>query len=300
VRGTGQDQSRTPGRGGAGSPREKPQSAGPGGRSALADDPRRRTIRGGWRSRACTIMRSCGRDRYGVAVRTITGGDPAFLTDDGSADPQVAAALAAFAAGAGGEHAVLVSLAGSRLLVPVVAVADGPAGPSDGEKGAQMALPALIGRDGRPAVPAFSCLDALNAWRAGARPVPVATPQVCQAARDQGSAVVIDVAGPVPFVLEGARLEALATGGTGSPPHQDPDVRDAVAEAIAGQSEITAYTLGPGGEDHDLVVSLSVAPEVAGPEAERLAAEAGAAIMTRLGSRLRRGVAVRFGPCCAG
>lgn len=233
-------------------------------------------------------------------MRTITGGDPAFRADDGSADPQVVAALADFGTGAGGEHAVMVALAASRLLVPVVAVADGAAEPSAGDGAAHMALPTLIGRDGRPAVPAFTCQDALHRWQAGARPVPVAIAQVCQAAGDQGCAVVIDVAGPVPFILEGIRLQALARGEPASPPFQDQDVQAAVAEALAGQREITAFALGPGGDDHDLVVDLALAPGVAGADAERLVALAGAAIMARLGSRLRRGVTIRFGSCCAG
>ncbi len=233
-------------------------------------------------------------------MRTITGGDPAFRVDDGSADPQVAAALAAFGAGSGDEHAVMAALVRSRLLVPVVAVPAGPGESPGGEEAAQMALPTLVGRDGRPAVPAFSCLDALNVWQAGARPVPVATPQVCKAAGDQGCAVVIDVAGPVPFVVDGARLEALARAEPGPAPFQDPDVREAVAGALAGELGITAFVLAPGGDEHDLVVALTLAPGVAGPEAESLVARVGAAIMTRLGGRLRRGVAIRFGPCCAG
>src|SRR6202161_2750553 len=47
----------------------------------------------------------------------------------GSAEPRVAAALAAFGSGQGSEHAALTALASSRLLVPIVAVAAG----SDGE-----------------------------------------------------------------------------------------------------------------------------------------------------------------------
>jgi type III secretion system (T3SS) SseB-like protein len=240
------------------------------------------------------------------AVRTISGGDPAFRTDDGSADPEVAAALAAFATGSGSEYAALIALAGSRLLVPVVAVAAEPAPPAQGdaapqgETGAQMALPTLIGRDGRPAVPAFTCLDALQAWRAGARPVPAAARQVCQAAAEKVCAVVIDVAGPVPFVLAGARLEALARGEAGPPPCLDPDVHEAVAAALAAHREITAFTLEPGGVEHDLAVTLALAPDVGGPQAENLIALVGTAIMARLGGRLRRGVAIRFGTCCAG
>jgi hypothetical protein len=52
----------------------------------------------------------------------LTGADARYRDDRGEADPAVAAALAAYAAGTGGERAVLVALATSRLLVPVVAV----------------------------------------------------------------------------------------------------------------------------------------------------------------------------------
>src|SRR5215472_10042085 len=107
----------------------------------------------------------------------ISGGDPSLRNDDGSAEPGVAAALADFAAGQGTEHAVMTALAGSRLLVPVVAVlADqlDPAEPSPaaepgaprsaihGEKASEMAMPTLIGVDGRRAVPAFTSLDSLS------------------------------------------------------------------------------------------------------------------------------------------
>ncbi len=51
-----------------------------------------------------------------------------FGGDDGSADPAVAAALAAFSSGRGSEHDAVMSLARSRLLVPIVAtVAGAPA-----------------------------------------------------------------------------------------------------------------------------------------------------------------------------
>ncbi len=55
-----------------------------------------------------------------MAGRTLAG--PRFPGDDGSAGPQVSAALAAYAAGSGSEHAVLTALDASRLMVPVVAL----------------------------------------------------------------------------------------------------------------------------------------------------------------------------------
>jgi hypothetical protein len=202
--------------------------------------------------------------------------------DTGEADPAVAAALAAYAAGQAAEHAVLAAVAASRLLVPVVAVlaearADGT------EKETEMALPTLIGNDGRKAVIAFTGTDTVRRWRADARPVPVPAPSLWPAvAAERADAVVIDVAGPVPLVIEGARLRALAAGAPPPLPHEDPDIRAQVA-AVTGD-----FTLGPGGRDAELTITLREAD----PAAARAAAEA---IAARLAPRLRRGIALRLG-----
>jgi SseB protein N-terminal domain len=216
--------------------------------------------------------------------------------DTGGADPAVTAVLAAYAAGAATEHAVLTAVAASRLLVPVVAVlteanADGSVPPglapgpfgSHSEKETEMALPTLIGNDGRKAVIAFTGTDAVRRWRADARPVPVPAARLWPAVTaEQADAVVIDVAGPVPLVVEGARLRALANGAPPPLPHEDPDIRAQVA-AVVGD-----FSLEPGGPDADLTITLK-APDLA---AARAAAEA---IAARLAPRLRRGIAIRVG-----
>src|SRR5580704_14667312 len=177
-------------------------------------------------------------------------GGQQFRYDNGAADPRVAAALAAYQAGQGSEQVALTTLAAARLLVPVVEVlADGSA--ADGDKNSEMVLPTLIGRDGRPAVLAFTSVDALARWRANARPVPAEANRVWRAAIADGCAVVIDVAGPVPLAVEGARLGALAAGQPVPPPHEDPDVHAAVQAALAGEPGIAGFTLAPGRADAD-------------------------------------------------
>ena len=80
-----------------------------------------------------------------------------------------------------------------------------------------MALPTLIGKDGRKAVIAFTGTVALKRWRADARPVPVPAARLWPAvAAEQADAVVIDVAGPVPLVVEGAA--ACGRSPSGAPP----------------------------------------------------------------------------------
>ncbi len=251
----------------------------------------------------------------------ITGGDPAFRHDDGSADPAVTIALDAFAAGACGEAAALAALAGSRLLVPVVAVpadlldqddredqddrhgadrragerARGRAGGQAGENATEMAMPTLIGLDGRRAVPAFTCLESMRCWQPGARPVPVAAAQVWQAAASDGCAVVVDVGGPVPIAVEGARLAALARGEQAPELCSDPDVHDIVAGVLAGELAVAGFELRPGDADRDLTIALTLAPDSAGRDVTELAAQVGGAVMERLGARLRRGVAIWLG-----
>jgi SseB protein N-terminal domain len=230
--------------------------------------------------------------------------------DTGGADPAVTAALAAYAAGAATEHAVLTAVAASRLLVPVVAVlaeanADGTVPPapasarsgsrpeppapasarsgSRSEKETEMALPTLIGNDGRKAVIAFTGTDTVRRWRADARPVPVPASRLWPAvAAEQADAVVIDVAGPVPLVIEGARLWALASGAPVPLPHEDPDIRAQVAAVTDN------FTLGPGGQDAELTITVKTQDLTAA----RAAAEA---IAARLAPRLRRGIAFRVG-----
>ncbi len=172
-------------------------------------------------------------------MQGLTVAEPEFPGDDGAADAAVQAALAAYAAGQGSEHAALTALAQSRLLVPVVAVL-AEADDKGGEKSTEMALPTLVAQDGSRAILAFTCLDSLKRWRSDARPVPVPAASAWLAGTQDASAVVIDVAGPVPLAVEGARLVALAAGRPVPLPHQDPEVLAALRAALAREPLIVA------------------------------------------------------------
>ena len=219
-------------------------------------------------------------------------GGQQFRGDHGAADPRVTAALAAYQAGQGSERAALTALAATRLLVPVIAVlAAGTAGREQGDKDSEMVLPTLIGRDGRPAVLAFTSLDALARWRPQARPVPAEADRVWRAAVADGCAVVIDVAGPVPLAVEGARLAALAAGHPVPPPHEDPDVQAEVQAAVAAEPVIAGFSLAPGRPGAtDLAIRLELAKP--SPDREPAVNRAAAGIAARLGARLHRGIEV--------
>lgn len=150
-------------------------------------------------------------------MRTIP--DPGFAGDDGRVAPAVAAALAAY------DHdprdrarglAVLAALQESRVLVPVVAVAGETETDAAGltrEKTTDMAAVLLRGRGGRQALLAFSGLERLQAWDPQARPVPVSLTDAARSAQQNAAdALLLDVAGPVTFVLEAEQLRPLAEG----------------------------------------------------------------------------------------
>ncbi len=218
-------------------------------------------------------------------------GGQQFRDDDGAADPGVTAALAAYLAGRGSERAALTALAATRLLIPVVAMLAVGTAPASGDKNSEMVLPTLIGRDGRPAVLAFTSLDALARWRPNARPVPAEADRVWRAAVADHCAVVIDVAGPVPLAVEGARLKALAAGQPVPPAHEDPDVRAQVEAAVATEPAITGFTLAAGRQaqavaETDLAVRLRLAVSDWQPAVTHVANS----IAARLAGRLRRGI----------
>lgn len=150
-------------------------------------------------------------------MRTIP--DPGFAGDDGSVPAEVAEALHRYAADPQGLHpATLTVLQHARLLVPVVAVLGEVEHDEAGlahDKSSDMATVLMRGRDGRMALLAFTGSAPLVAWDPGARPVPVRAVDAARAAvHDGAEALVVDVAGPVRFVVEGEDLRALADGFT--------------------------------------------------------------------------------------
>jgi hypothetical protein len=143
--------------------------------------------------------------------------DTGFGDDDGTASASVTAALRAYDADPDARHReTLAVLQDARLLVPVVAVLGEVEVGEDGlarDKTSDMATVLMRGPGGRTALLAFTSMDALQAWRADARPVPVAVPAAAEAARHDGAdTLLVDVAGPVRFVVQDEDLQALAEG----------------------------------------------------------------------------------------
>ncbi|MFB7309473.1 SseB family protein [Streptomyces sp. NPDC056192] len=225
--------------------------------------------------------------------------DSGYSDDDGTADPVLTAALAAWAGDRTAIGPVLEALKGARLLVPVVAVLGEVEEDETGlrrEKTSDMAVPTLQAGD-RRALPAFTSTASLALWDPQARPVAVPLHQALQAAaHEKADTVVLDLAGPVAFELTGSALLALAEGRTSADPLDDPAVTSAVREAVAAEPAVIRAHLVPGRDGG--ILALVLAPDAAPADAARRVAESLAADEV-LRARLVRGLDLALLPADA-
>jgi type III secretion system (T3SS) SseB-like protein len=225
--------------------------------------------------------------------------DPGFAGDQGDADPALAAALEAWAAGLGSERAIRRALPTARVLVPVVAVATGVEA-SGAEKGTDMAVVTLRGADGAVALPAFTSLNALADWHRAARPLPITAARAGAAALfEKADLLVIDPAGPVTFRVEGAALHSLALGRGPLPIAQDQAVLTALRVHLDAEPGVRSAALVETDDEAELdgVLALTLATPTDGDleaPAHRLsAALAGDPVLRE---RLERGLDVAVLP----
>ncbi|MGW7080835.1 SseB family protein [Streptomyces sp. NPDC054866] len=185
--------------------------------------------------------------------------DPGFSDDDGSGDPRLTTALAAWAEDRTAHGPVLEALTGARLLVPVVAVLGEVEEDENGlrrEKSSDMAVPTLKAGD-RKALPAFTSTQALALWDPEARPVAVPLHQALQAAaHEQADTIVLDLAGPVPYEINRPALIALSEGRHTRDPLADPAVTAAVRASVAAEPAVLRAYLGAGTADGTLALVI--------------------------------------------
>ena len=104
--------------------------------------------------------------------------------------------------------------------------------------------------------------------------------------------VVVDVAGPVPLAVDGARLAALACGRPPPRMHEDPDVWQRVAAAaghVAPGIRVRLCEPVPGAE---FTLELAPPPGVTGLLPEDVATRVAQAVREQLADRVRSAVAV--------
>jgi hypothetical protein len=142
--------------------------------------------------------------------------DPGFADDTGAADPQLARVLADHRAGAASSARVLARLQDARLLVPVVAILGQVELDEQGlahDKTSDMAAVLVRAADGSTGLLAFTSTETMSRWNPEARPVPVTASTAATAAvQDGAEALLVDLAGPASYVVDGDDLTRLAAG----------------------------------------------------------------------------------------
>lgn len=143
----------------------------------------------------------------------MTEGSRPPTPDNGDADPYLVRALQSFAADPLlSLPEMYTALLDAQVLVPVVARLLERDETTGGDKRSEMQLLTLRAGD-REALVVFSGWPEMQAWRTDVRPVPISAQDAAGIAiENEYDALVIDVAGPVSFVLEGDPLVSIAEG----------------------------------------------------------------------------------------
>ena len=206
--------------------------------------------------------------------------------DDGSASPELAAALAAFIGGEGTQVAVIDALRTARLLIPLLAErGDEGVGPNGllVDKTQELSIVTVAAPDGRRVLPLFSDVAAMVRWDAAARPVPAdGVRAALAAAADATDLLVIDPGSATEFVVRRPAVWAIAQGEPWAPSWQSPDVRQAFLESIATELAVVDVQLADGDPQArlrgpELVVSLELLEGLSSAELD--------AVLARLAGR---------------
>jgi hypothetical protein len=180
-----------------------------------------------------------------------------FANDDGRVVPEVAAALAGYAAGRVAVSDLVEVLRGQRLLVPVLAHAEGHETPT--------IVVGVTTADGRTALPVFSSVDAMREWHPPARPIPVTTEQAAFAAIDEEWNILVLDPGGSSILFPRPAVVALMTGTPWQPAVADGKVAPEVVAAVSATlAEIGSAQCEPGDRSElRIVVEIPAATPVA-------------------------------------
>lgn len=245
-------------------------------------------------------MISLPADSAGVPWQGRSFGEHPPSADDGSAPPQLTAALERFRAGGCSTLDVIEAIRVSRLLIPLVAelvVAEHPdaehldaehlgAGHRgrNGDKSADLGIVTVAAPDGRRVLPVFSSVDAMTVWNPDARPVPSDAVRVGLAAASEGTElVVLDPGSVSEFVIRRPAVWALAQSLPWVPSFLDDEVLAAILAAAAPEASVAAVLLDAGDPSArlagpELDVAVAIHPGLARAELE--------AVLRRLSDRI--------------
>lgn len=170
--------------------------------------------------------------------------------DDGSADPQLLAALTDLRDGSGDLVAVIDAYRTARLLIPLVAEkGDEGIGPTGlrVDKTQELSIVTVAAPDGRRVLPVFTSVESMALWDAAARPVPADGVRTAVAASaDDTDLIVIDPGAPTEFVIRRPAVWAIAQGIAWEPSFASPEVSAGLQESVGGELAIIDLAMESG------------------------------------------------------
>lgn len=165
----------------------------------------------------------------------------AFADDDGSARPELIAAIAEFQASKNPQK-VIEEFRKSRLLIPLVAALGESETGAHGhtvDKSAELSIVTVSTPDGATALPVFSSVEAMSRWNPNARPVPAGAVRVALAAASEGNTrIVLDATSVSEFVFRRPAIAALAQGFEWQAPHLNQELCTLLESAARSIPEI--------------------------------------------------------------
>lgn len=216
----------------------------------------------------------------------------AHAADDGSADPALATALAAFRAGRGDQIAVVDAYRSARLLIPLVTEkGDEPAEALQTvgthghavDKTQELSIVTVASPDGRRVLPVFTSVAAMARWDAAARPIPAdGVRTALAAAGDDTDLIVVDPGSDTEFVLRRPAVWAIGQQQPWEPSFISVEVFAGLHQSIGGELAVLDLSVAPGDPDArlrgpELIVRLELMPGLDQSELD--------AVLTRLAKR---------------
>lgn len=166
--------------------------------------------------------------------------------DDGSADPQLLAALTAFHEGGGDAVNVVDAYRSARLLIPLIADKGEQGVGAHGlavDKTQELSIVTVAAPDGRRVLPVFTSVATMSRWDAAARPVPADGVRTAVAASaDDTDLIVVDPGSDTEFVIRRPAVWAIAQGIGWKPSFASPEVFAGLQESVS--AELAVIDLG--------------------------------------------------------
>jgi hypothetical protein len=168
--------------------------------------------------------------------------------DSGETSPDVAAAIIAFRDGSGTFAQLANTLAESRALIPLVTYAGDEFdadNPVMEDKIQELAVVTLAGPNGENVYPAFTSAEAMRAWKADARPIPIEFRRVALAAAGESVDRIVVNPGSDQIVVRRPVVWAIAQGKTVVSPWESDELLAEARAALSSIEQVLEVSLEP-------------------------------------------------------